>query len=128
MKTLKITLCICLLFSFLSCEDDDSNDTNIIGTWKFGSLFVDGFESTASGTISFEDATNGQMDLWYVVENDTLTKSGNFTYTANAEEVSILLNSNTEVWRRAVNLSDEQEFHFDETINSIEYNLSLIHI
>jgi len=124
MKYIKQLVPLALILSLLSCGgDDEVNLDNLIGTWKFGSFFLDGLGATASGNISFNEDNTGEMDLWYIVENDTLTKQGSFSYTQTAAEVIITLNSSNMTWNRAENKSDEQEFHFNETINQTEYGL-----
>ena len=112
-----------LIFLCFSCKDNDDTSSNLLGVWKFGSCFVDGVGTPAEGTISFNSDIPSQMDLWYIVENDTISKQGEFSYSETNEELSIELATDNYTWTKAVDKRNEQEFQFKETVNQIEYNI-----
>lgn len=124
MNLTRLFFFIFLALSIVAC-DNEPNPVDLNGNWKTKNAFVDGLGTSALGTITFSDQTENTMNVWYVVEGDTITKNGVFTYTASNEALQIDLNGTKLNWRRADNRAEEQEFQFDEMINQKEYNIIL---
>jgi len=79
MKYTKLLIFLIAVLAICSCKKE--NDLgNLPGTWKFGAAFVNGAGTSASGTITFDATNTGEMDIWVLVETDTIFKhrSGQF--------------------------------------------------
>jgi hypothetical protein len=123
MKLSKILFAFSLLVIMFSCSEDTTD--YLEGQWGFGNLFVNGAGATGStdAIVSFAPDNTGEMDLWYIVQNDTIFKNGGFSYTATLDTVFISFNGIDEKWIRRDNIENEQEFQFNETVNQIEYSI-----
>ena len=121
MKFSKLLTLIVVVFCCVSCQKKDQLG-NLIGTWTFGACFVDGSGTPASGTINFGQ-TSSELEIWYVVEGDTLFKKVPIDYTETLEEVLVEFGTDNYSWERVVNKKKEQEFHFKEVVNQIEYKI-----
>jgi len=124
MRYTKFIIFLITVFTIFSCAKENELG-NLSGTWKFGSAFVNGIGTNASGTITFDATNTGEIDIWVIVENDTIFKQGTFTYTETTEAVDLSLNNTSLILNRSVNKKREQEFEFFETVNNVEYGVIL---
>ena len=123
MKLLKLLILLLISFSLFTCQDtDDIGNLTTARVWRFGSCFVNGSGVPSSGTVTFDQNT-GTFDMFYFVNGAITTKNGPFEFTETLDEVLIERDSSTLVWERVVNKKNEQEFHFKETFDQIEYDI-----
>jgi hypothetical protein len=123
MKGFKLIITLCITLSIISCQKEENYQGKVLGTWTFGSVFIDGVGSTAFGTINFQEENQSSMNVIYLIETDTIFMQGPFVFTESAENVEIIFDNNTILFKRKVNKNNEQEFEFKVNHNQLEHSV-----
>jgi hypothetical protein len=63
------------------------------------------------------------MDVWYLIESDTIFMQGSFVFIESVENVEIIFDNSTIQFNRKVNKNTEQEFEFSTSHNQIEHSV-----
>ena len=123
MKSLQLITSLLILLLFISCDKKEDSLDNLQGSWRFGSAFIDGVGTTASGTLFFGDGIAGEMDIWFLIDTDTIYKQGMFTFSESVETITFEFQSETITANRSENLPNAQEFEFPVLHNNVEYSV-----
>ena len=123
MKNLKLILPLLFILSILSCTKEDDVTGRLIGTWVFGSAFVDGLGTTASGSITFGENNQNEIDVWYLIEADTIRLEDAFVFIETSTNVELILGNRSINFSRNDNTNNKQEFQFNTFHNQKEYSI-----
>ena len=123
MKSFQLITSLLITLLIFSCGKKEDSLDNLQGTWRFGAAYLDGAGTTASGTLFFGEGTAGEMDVWFLIESDTIFKQGTFTFSQTVENITFELQDETIVATRSDNLINAQEFSFPVVHDEVEYSV-----
>ncbi len=124
MKTTKLfaliaLLCVCITFTACS-KDEETNNADIVGTWKMAAIKAGGVEipvSMAGMTLSITFKSDG---TWYGQSTGTPVSFGSGTYKLSGNNLSVKEQGITYNWTIAQLTAKQLE------INWAEQSLSMI--